>query len=119
MELVAQPAEDPEDLTAGGRHRPDGHEEGVDDHVLAGDAVVEGAFDDPLRDTESDVGVLADPGLVVADRDDRGAVLPDQRQDPLEALKVLMANGTYQAILRKWELQSAAISNPTINGATR
>ena len=29
------------------------------------------------------------------------------------------ANGTYQAILRKWELQSAAISNPTINGATR
>ncbi|TMM20096.1 MAG: ABC transporter substrate-binding protein [Actinobacteria bacterium] len=37
----------------------------------------------------------------------------------LEALKVLMANGTYQAILRKWELQSAAISNPTINGATR
>ena len=35
----------------------------------------------------------------------------------LEALKVLMANGTYQSILRKWELQSAAISNPTINGA--
>jgi polar amino acid transport system substrate-binding protein len=35
----------------------------------------------------------------------------------LEALKVLMANGTYTAILKKWELQSAAISNPVINGA--
>jgi polar amino acid transport system substrate-binding protein len=37
----------------------------------------------------------------------------------LEALKVLIANGTYQAILKKWEIQSAAITSPTINGATR
>jgi polar amino acid transport system substrate-binding protein len=37
----------------------------------------------------------------------------------LAALKVLIANGTYEAILKKWELQSAALSNPTINGATR
>jgi polar amino acid transport system substrate-binding protein len=36
----------------------------------------------------------------------------------LEALKLLMANGTYTAILKKWELESAAISNPVINGAT-
>jgi polar amino acid transport system substrate-binding protein len=35
----------------------------------------------------------------------------------LEALKVLMANGTYTAILKKWELESAAITSPTINGA--
>jgi polar amino acid transport system substrate-binding protein len=35
----------------------------------------------------------------------------------LEALKVLMANGTYTAILKKWELQAAAINNPVINGA--
>jgi len=35
----------------------------------------------------------------------------------LEALKVLMADGTYAAILKKWELESAAINNPTINGA--
>jgi polar amino acid transport system substrate-binding protein len=35
----------------------------------------------------------------------------------LEALKVLMADGTYAAILKKWELQSGAISNPVINGA--
>jgi polar amino acid transport system substrate-binding protein len=35
----------------------------------------------------------------------------------LEALKVLMADGTYASILKKWELQSAAISNPVINGA--
>jgi polar amino acid transport system substrate-binding protein len=35
----------------------------------------------------------------------------------LEALKVLIANGTYAAILKKWELQSASIPNPVINGA--
>ena len=35
----------------------------------------------------------------------------------LEALKVLMSDGTYTAILKKWELQSAAINNPQINGA--
>jgi len=37
----------------------------------------------------------------------------------LGALKQLIADGTYTAILKKWELESAAISNPTINGATR
>lgn len=35
----------------------------------------------------------------------------------LEALKLLMSNGIYTAILKKWELESAAISNPVINGA--
>ena len=35
----------------------------------------------------------------------------------LEALKVLLANGTYAAILKRWELESAAITNPVINGA--
>jgi hypothetical protein len=28
-----------------------------------------------------------------------------------------MSDGTYTAILKKWELQSAAINNPQINGA--
>lgn len=36
----------------------------------------------------------------------------------LDALKALMANGTYLAILKKWQLQSAAITSPQINGAT-
>ena len=36
----------------------------------------------------------------------------------LAALKHLMANGTYLTILKKWQLQSAAIKNPVINGAT-
>jgi polar amino acid transport system substrate-binding protein len=36
----------------------------------------------------------------------------------LDALKALMANGTYAAILKKWQLESAAITNPVINGAT-
>jgi polar amino acid transport system substrate-binding protein len=35
----------------------------------------------------------------------------------LDALKVLMANGTYTSILKKWTLQSAAITTPVINGA--
>jgi polar amino acid transport system substrate-binding protein len=37
----------------------------------------------------------------------------------LAALKTLIANGTYLAILKKWEIQSAANTNPTINGAKR
>jgi ABC-type amino acid transport substrate-binding protein len=36
----------------------------------------------------------------------------------LAALKDLMHNGTYAAILKNWQLSSAAISNPKINGAT-
>jgi polar amino acid transport system substrate-binding protein len=36
----------------------------------------------------------------------------------LAALKELMANGTYTAILKKWQLDGAAITNPVINGAT-
>src|SRR3954447_15108484 len=57
LELVAKTAEDPEDLPARTRHRPDRHQERVDDHVLAGDAVVQRPLDDPLRDAEPDVGV--------------------------------------------------------------
>ncbi len=36
----------------------------------------------------------------------------------LAALKKLMADGTYVAILKKWGIQDGAISNPKINGAT-
>jgi polar amino acid transport system substrate-binding protein len=36
----------------------------------------------------------------------------------LDALKELMANGKYAAILKHWQLSSAAITNPVINGAT-
>lgn len=36
----------------------------------------------------------------------------------LAALKKLMANGTYAAILKKWGIQSGAITHPAINGAT-
>jgi polar amino acid transport system substrate-binding protein len=38
-------------------------------------------------------------------------------QPVLDALKVLMSNGQYMAILKKWGIQSGAISNPQINGA--
>ena len=36
----------------------------------------------------------------------------------LAAVKDLMSNGTYPQILQKWGVQSGAISNPVINGAT-
>jgi polar amino acid transport system substrate-binding protein len=36
----------------------------------------------------------------------------------LDALKKLITDGTYQNILTKWGIQSGAIGNPAINGAT-
>jgi len=36
----------------------------------------------------------------------------------LDAMKVLIANGKYKAILTHWGLQSGAITSPTVNGAT-
>ena len=86
LELLAQPADEREHLAAGRRHRADRHHQRVDDDVRARDAVIRGPLHDPLGDREPDVGVLADPGVVVADRHDRRAVLLDQRQDALEAL---------------------------------
>src|SRR5437763_5391309 len=38
-------------------------------------------------------------------------------QPVLDALKVLMSNGQYMAILKKWGIADGAISNPQINGA--
>lgn len=35
----------------------------------------------------------------------------------LDALKVLMSNGTYMKIMQKWGIAKGAISNPKINGA--
>jgi polar amino acid transport system substrate-binding protein len=39
-------------------------------------------------------------------------------QPILDALKVLMSRGTYTSILRKWGVQSGAITDPAINDAT-
>jgi polar amino acid transport system substrate-binding protein len=38
-------------------------------------------------------------------------------QPVLDAVKELIANGTYASILKKWGVSSGAISNPQINGA--
>jgi polar amino acid transport system substrate-binding protein len=35
----------------------------------------------------------------------------------LDALELLMSNGTYEEILTKWGVESGGITNPTINGA--
>jgi polar amino acid transport system substrate-binding protein len=39
-------------------------------------------------------------------------------QPVLDAVKVLISDGRYTAIMSKWGLQSGAITDPTINGAT-
>jgi len=49
-----------------------------------------------------------------------GIALPKDlklEQPVLDALKVLMSNGKYMEILKKWGIESGAISNPQINGA--
>jgi polar amino acid transport system substrate-binding protein len=49
-----------------------------------------------------------------------GIALPKDiklEQPVLDALKVLMSNGQYTAILKKWGIADGAISNPQINGA--
>jgi polar amino acid transport system substrate-binding protein len=49
-----------------------------------------------------------------------GIALPKDlklEQPVLDALKVLMSNGQYMSILKKWGIESGAISNPQINGA--
>jgi polar amino acid transport system substrate-binding protein len=49
-----------------------------------------------------------------------GIALPKNgiAQAVLAAVKDLMANGTYTKILKKWNIQAGAITNPVINGAT-
>ena len=42
----------------------------------------------------------------------------DLEQAVLAGVKELMKDGTYLAILRKWGIETGAIDNPTINGAT-
>ena len=85
-ELLAQAADEGEDLQARGRHGADRHDEGVDDDVVGGDAEVGGAVDDLPGHLEADVGVLGDAGVVVGDGDDGDVVLLDEGEDELEAL---------------------------------
>ena len=91
-ELLLQPPHEPEHLPAGCAHRADRHHERVDDDVLLRDAVVAGPRDDLLRHREPHVGILRDAGLVVRDRDDRCAVLRDERQHALHLI-VLAGDG--------------------------
>ena len=86
LELLAQPPDQAERRAAGLAERADRHDQRIDHDVGARDAVVGGALDDLLRDLEAHVRVLGDAGLVVRDRDHRGAVLLDQRQHRLEPL---------------------------------
>ena len=64
------------------------------------------------------VNVRSSPAFGVAPY---GLALPKNNgmaKPTLAAMKKLMADGVYAAILKYWELTPAAISNPVINGAT-
>jgi len=56
----------------------------------------------------------------VSNREPYGFVLNQESglaQPMVEALKVLKANGTYAAILKRWHVQNDALSEPVIDGA--
>ena len=86
LQLLAQTADQMKGGAARGAERADRHDQRVDDDVLAADAVVGRVLDDLPGDLEAHVRVFRDAGLVVRDRDHRGAVLLDQRQHDLEPL---------------------------------
>ncbi len=86
LELALQPAQEIHEPRPGVVDRADRHHQRIDDHILALDAEIGGALDDPLGDGEAHIWVLGYAGLVVGDRDHRGAVFLDERQDALEPL---------------------------------
>ena len=59
--------------------------------------MIRSAFHDAARHLEADVRVLGDAGVVVGDRDDRRAVLADERQDALDAL-LLAGHGVHERL---------------------
>ena len=96
-EFVVQAPHEAHHLHAGLVDGADRHDERVDDDVARRDAVIGGALDDALGDREAHVRVFRDAGLVVADRDDRGAVLLDERQHRLEAF-LLAGHGVHERL---------------------
>ena len=95
LELLAQAAQQREDLAAGVAQRADRHDQRIDDHVMRGDAEIGAALDDLLGDGEAHVRVHRNAGLVVGDRHDRHVVFLDQRQDRFE-LFLLAGDGVHQ-----------------------
>jgi hypothetical protein len=86
LELVAQAAQQREDLLAGGAHGADRHDQRVDNDVMRLDAVIGGVLDDLLGNGEAHVRVFGNAGFIVGDRDHRHVVFLAQRQDGLELL---------------------------------
>ena len=97
LELLAQAADQAEGGDAGTAQGADRHDQGVDHHVGARDAMVLGPLDDLPGNLVAHVRVLGDAGFVVRDRDHGGAVLPDQRQHRFEAL-FLTGHGVDQGL---------------------
>ena len=86
LSSVAQPVHQAHDLHARLVDGADRHHQRIDHDVAGRDAVIHRALDDLLRHREAHVGILGDAGLIVRDRDHRGAVLLDQRQHHFQPL---------------------------------
>ena len=86
LQLLAQPANEVKDVAPRRIDRADGHDQGIDHHVLGLDPVVLRPLDDQLGDLEAFVRVFGNARLVVRDGDDRSVVFLHQRQDPLHHL---------------------------------
>ena len=91
--------------------------------ALSSGRVDAGFADTPVADyavKQSDGKFKLSPAPSIANAPYGIAMAKDSglQQPVLAAVKKLMADGTYKQILDYWGLQSIAISNPTINGAT-
>ena len=67
-------------------HRPNRHDQRVNQHIFAGNAVIHRSMDDFLGHLKAHIGVFGDACLVVGDADDGTAILFDQRQNHLQPL---------------------------------
>ena len=91
--------------------------------ALSSGRVDAGFADTPVADyavKQSDGKFKLSPAPSIANAPYGIAMAKDSglQQPVLAAVKKLMADGTYKQILDYWGVQSIAISNPTINGAT-
>ena len=91
--------------------------------ALSSGRVDAGFADTPVADyavKQSDGKFKLSPAPSIANAPYGIAMAKDSglQQPVLAAVKALMADGTYKQILDYWGVQSIAISNPTINGAT-
>ena len=75
-----------EEIGAGRADCADRHRQWVDNHVFAGNAVALSPLDDLLGHGKADARIVADPRLIVADRNHRHVILGHHRQHRFEPI---------------------------------